>query len=55
MKKLLFLTTSPVIDGNGDALIDTAMNAAQGQGIITERINVREKTVNPCKACYQCV
>lgn len=54
MKKLLFLTTSPVIDGNGDALIDTAMNAAQGQGIITERINVREKTVNPCKACYQC-
>lgn len=31
MKKILFLTTSPVAGGNGDALTEAAMKAAEGR------------------------
>lgn len=54
MKKILFLTTSPVAGGNGDALTEAAMKAAEGPDVVLERINVREKTIHPCNACYQC-
>ena len=54
MRKILFLTTSPTAGGNGDALISTAMEAAEKAGAQTELVNIREKKINFCKACYGC-
>lgn len=54
MKKILFLTTSPVAGGNGDALTEAAMGAADTKDTIIKRINVRDKIVNPCRACSKC-
>lgn len=54
MKKILFLTTTPTVGGNGDALIEAAMSAAKAAGARVQRIDIREKHINPCKACYGC-
>lgn len=54
MKKILFLTTSPKEGGNGDALIGAAMEAAQTCGAETTLVNVREKRIGFCQACYGC-
>ena len=55
MKKILFLTTSPVKGGNGDALIQTATEAAEKCGAVIQRIDIRDLTIHPCKGCYGCV
>ena len=54
MKKILFLTTTPTAGGNGDALIEAAMAAAQKYGAEVQRLNVRDLNIHPCKACYSC-
>ena len=54
MKKILFLTTSPVVGGNGDVLISAAMSEAQKAGVQMDLVNIREKKIGFCKACYGC-
>lgn len=54
MKKILLLTTSPTHNGNGDALMQAAEKAATACGAEIKRINVRDLTIYPCKACYGC-
>lgn len=54
MKNILFLTTTPTVGGNGDALITAAMEEARKQGAKTELIHIREKQIGFCRACYSC-
>lgn len=54
MKKILFLTTSPTVDGNGDSLISAAMKEAQSAGGQVDLVNIRNKNIGFCKACYGC-
>lgn len=54
MKKLLLLTTSPTVHGNGDALINAAAEAAGACGAEILRIDVCNLTIHPCKACHAC-
>ena len=54
MKKLLLLTTSPTEGGNGDALMQAAVEAARECGAEIRRIDIRNMTIHPCKGCYGC-
>jgi len=54
MKKILFLTTSPTLGGNGDALITAAEEEAKKHGVEIQRMDVGEMKIFPCKACYGC-
>ena len=55
MNKVLFITTSQRANGNGDTLIETALNAAKSVGAETTRIDTRKLNINPCKACNACM
>jgi multimeric flavodoxin WrbA len=48
MKKILFLTTTQTVGGNGDTLVEAAIGAAKIHGTEIERIDIRNKKVNPC-------
>lgn len=54
MKKILYITATPTPHGNGDALIETAMEAAKGEAVEIKRIDLRKMQVATCKACYGC-
>ena len=54
MKKLLLLTASPTVGGNGDALMQAAAEAAGECGAEIRRINIRKLNIQPCKGCYGC-
>lgn len=54
MKNVLFITTTPTVGGNGDALIEAAMEETKKSGAKVQLINIREKQVGFCKACYGC-
>lgn len=54
MRKILFVTTSPTVGGNGDALIEAALDAALAQGAQVERVDLRNYEIGHCKACYGC-
>lgn len=45
MKNILFLTTTPTVGGNGDALIGAAMEEAKLHGAMVHLIHVREKEI----------
>ncbi len=54
MKKILFITTTPTVGGNGDTLIHTAMEEAARQGTEIQQVVTRDLNIHPCKACYGC-
>ena len=51
MKNILFLTTSPTVGGNGDALIGAAIEEAEAHGVKVHIIHTREKKIGFCRAC----
>ena len=51
-KQILFVTTSPTVNGSGDALVAEAMRASQNAGAECQRINFRDVNINYCKGCY---
>lgn len=55
MNQILFITTSPRVNGSGDILVDAALNAAKSAGAETTRIDTRKLNINPCKACNACM
>ena len=55
MGKVLFIKTSPRAKGNGDTLVDAALNAAKSAGAETVRVDTRNLSVKPCKACNACM
>ena len=54
MKKILLLTTTPTLGGNGDALMEAAEEAAKECGAEVTRLNVRELDIHLCRGCYGC-
>lgn len=54
MKKLLLITASPTVGGNGDALIAAAQEKAAETEVEITSIRLREKEIKFCKACYGC-
>lgn len=53
-KKVLILSGSPRKGGNSDILCDEFMRGAEESGHSVEKINVAEKKIGYCKACYYC-
>ncbi len=53
-KKVLILSGSPRKGGNSDILCDEFMRGAEESGHSVEKINVAEKKIGYCKACYFC-
>ena len=54
MKKIVLLAASPTEGGNGDALIEAAMETVKANGDQVKRIAVRDLDLHPCRACYGC-
>ncbi len=54
MKKVLILSGSPRRGGNSDILCDEFSRGAVEAGHEVTKINVAEKKVAPCLACYAC-
>ena len=53
-KKVLILSGSPRRGGNSDLLCDEFMRGAKESGNEVEKINVAEKNIGYCRACYYC-
>lgn len=53
-KKVLFLTASPTVGGNGDALMQAAEEAAKDCRAEIQRMDIRNLNIHPCKGCYGC-
>ncbi len=54
MKNVLILSGSPRKGGNSDLLCDEFMRGAKEAGHEVTKINVADKKVAPCRACYAC-
>jgi len=54
MRNVLFITSTPTVGGNGDALISAAMAEAEKNGAQVHHVKLREKHIGFCKACYGC-
>lgn len=53
--KVLIISSSPRKDGNSDVLCNQfAKGAAEAEHEV-EKVNLREKTLSPCRACYGCM
>ena len=53
-KNILILSGSPRKGGNSDTLCNEFMRGALEVGHSVEKINVAEKNIGYCKACYYC-
>lgn len=53
-KKVLILSGSPRKGGNSDLLCDEFMRGAKESGNLAEKINIVEKNIGYCRACYFC-
>ncbi len=54
MKNVLILSGSPRKGGNSDLLCDEFMAGATEAGNNVTKINVADKRIAPCRACYAC-
>lgn len=53
-KKVLVISGSPRKEGNSDILCDMFLKGALEAGHIAHKVQIADKTVNPCIACYAC-
>ena len=53
--KVLIVSSSPRKGGNSDVLCDQFAKGAAEAGHEVEKVNLREKTLSPCRACYACM
>lgn len=54
-KKVLVISASPRKGGNSDVLCDEFINGAQKAGHETEKVFIRNKSINYCTGCGFCV
>lgn len=52
--KVLIISSSPRKSGNSDVLCDQFAKGAAETGHEVEKVNLREKKLSPCRACYGC-
>ena len=53
--KVLIVSSSPRKGGNSDVLCDQFAKGAAEAGHEVEKVNLREKKLSPCRACYGCM
>ena len=53
--KVLIISSSPRKGGNSDVLCDQFAKGAAEAGYEVEKVNLREKRLSPCRACYACM
>ena len=53
-KKILIISSSPRKNGNSETLCDEFAKGAAEAGNEVEKINLRDKKIRFCKACYAC-
>lgn len=53
--RVLIISSSPRKGGNSDVLCDQFAKGAAEAGHEVEKVNLREKTLSPCLACYACM
>lgn len=53
--KVLIISSSPRKGGNSDVLCDQFAKGAAEAGCEVEKVNLREKKLSPCRACYTCM
>lgn len=53
--KVLIISSSPRKGGNSDVLCDQFAKGAVEAGHEVEKVNLREKRLSPCRACYACM
>jgi len=52
--RILAICGSPRKSGNTEFLVKTALDAAEAEGLKTEFISLRGKTLHGCIACFKC-
>ena len=52
---VLMISSSPRKGGNSDVLCDRFAKGAAEAGCKVEKVNLREKKLSPCRACYACM
>ena len=52
--KVLAINGSPRADGNTAIALRLALHELENEGIATELVNIGQKTIRGCLACYQC-
>lgn len=53
--KILTISSSPRKGGNSDVLCGQFAKGAAEAGHEAEKVNLREKKLSPCRACYACM
>ena len=54
MNKILIISSSPRVGGNSDILCDYFAQGAQSVGAEVKKINLNDKKLGFCHACYAC-
>lgn len=54
MKKILGIYGSPRRDGNSDILLGKALQGAEANGSVVEKIVIRDLPIAPCNSCGGC-
>ncbi len=52
--KVIAISGSPRIGGNSDILCDEFLKGAKEKGNEVEKINLGNRNIRPCIACYKC-
>lgn len=52
---VLMISSSPRKGGNSDLLCEQFAKGAAEAGHAVEKVNLREKNLSPCRACYGCM
>ena len=52
---VLIISSSPRKGGNSDVLCNQFAKGAAEAGHEVEKVNLREKKLSPCRACYGCM
>jgi len=53
--KIAGILGGPRKGGNTEVLLDVALEEAKGNGVLTEKIPLRDKTIAPCDGCLGCI
>ena len=53
--RVLIISSSPRKGGNSDVLCGRFAEGAAEAGHEVEKVNLREKELSPCRACYGCM
>ena len=53
--KIVGILGSPRKGGNTEVLLDVALEEAQKNGVLTDKVPLKDKSIAPCDGCLGCV